>query len=69
MRPQLFSAVPSGLLVGRAITQDFILGYLQPSLRDSRGVFRSLFSPCHRQNSNKHDFRSMFKGDFIRHGC
>jgi len=30
-----FSAVPSGLLDGAFLTQDYVLGYFQTSLRDS----------------------------------
>jgi hypothetical protein len=33
-RPGTFSAVPSGLFLVAISTQDFVLGYSQPSLRD-----------------------------------
>src|ERR1700733_4382663 len=41
LRPHRYwvSVVPSGLDHVFKPTQDFILGYSQPSLRDSRGVF------------------------------
>jgi hypothetical protein len=41
LRPHRYwvSVVPSGLYHVFKPTQDFILGYSQPSLRDSRGVF------------------------------
>jgi hypothetical protein len=31
----VFSAVPAGLLLDTVLTQDYVLGYSQPSLRDS----------------------------------
>ena len=34
LKPCEFSAVPSGLLDGAFQTQDYVLGYFQPSLRD-----------------------------------
>ena len=34
LRPGTFSAVPSGLVVVGNPTQDYVLGYSQPSLRD-----------------------------------
>ena len=33
-RPEQFSAVPSGLVFSPVPTQDCVLGYFQPSLRD-----------------------------------
>jgi hypothetical protein len=34
LRPGTFSSVPAGLVLVIISTQDFVLGYSQPSLRD-----------------------------------
>src|SRR3984885_11670075 len=57
LRPHRYwvSVVPSGLDHVLKPTQDFILGYSQPSLRDSRGVFPHPLFVTNRAGSGGHN--------------
>jgi hypothetical protein len=63
LSPGAFSAVPTGLVLPFNPTQHYVLGYSQPSLRDSivnRRFSRSLFSP---DQLNSKFFRDSFSPD------